>query len=66
MGVVAAAEVLGLGEDFDHGGEGEDGGLFGVEGDEAVAEAGAGGEVVVLGAEVFFVAGGAVLGERGG
>ena len=63
---MAAAEVLGLGEDFDHGGEGEDGGLFGVEVDEAVAEAGAVGEVVGLGGEVFFVAGGAVLGERGG
>ena len=63
---MAGAEVLHLGEDFDHGREGEDGGFFGVEGDEAVAEAGAVGEVVGWVGEVLFVAGGAVLeGERG-
>ena len=38
--VVAAAEVLGLGEDLDHGGQGGDGDVLGVEMDKVLAEAG--------------------------
>ena len=39
--VVGPPQVLHLCQDFDHGGQSEDGGLFGVEGDEALAQAGA-------------------------
>lgn len=61
LGVVAAAEVLHLRENFDHGSEAEDGCFFGVEVNKALAEAGAVRKVVGGVLEIFFVAGGAVL-----
>ena len=61
LGVVASTEVLHLRQHLDHRREAEDGRFFGVEVDEAVAEAGAVGEVVFGVREIFFMTGRAVL-----
>ena len=61
LGVVAPTEVLHLCQHLDHRREAEDGRFFGVEVDEAVAEAGAVGEVVFGVREIFFMTGRAVL-----
>lgn len=57
---MASAEALHLGEDFDLGGEGEYCCVFGFEVDEAFAEAGIVGDVVVGVVEILFVTRGAI------
>ena len=59
---MATAKVLHLREDFDHGGQAQDGGLFGVKVYETITEARAVGQIVVGGFEIFVIAGCAVLG----
>ena len=64
LSVVASTEILHLRQNFDHRREAEDGYFLSVEVDEAVAEAGAVGEVVFGVCEILFVTGRAVL-EKG-